>query len=169
MPDVSPSLRSEVRPGLAQWHRGTSNGLHELLLRAVAPRWRSRVLLTTLAAMAALTRSIGLPSPRGIAMAQLGDLVRAKALWHGAARAFGPKEARARRVVPRLVPPLEKRAFIAEIQAPPRQQAVGVNGRIGFDRRPFGCRHGLRDLYETSRSACRAPSRHRPRPRYRRH
>jgi hypothetical protein len=38
---------------------------------------------------------------RGIAMAQLGDLVRAKALLRGAARGFGPKEtvARARCVV----------------------------------------------------------------------
>lgn len=38
---------------------------------------------------------------RGIAMAQLGDLVRAKALLHQAARTFGPKEtvARARCVV----------------------------------------------------------------------
>ncbi len=33
---------------------------------------------------------------RGIAMAQLGDLVRAKALMRSAARAFGPKEAAAR-------------------------------------------------------------------------
>src|ERR1700719_3741098 len=33
---------------------------------------------------------------RGIAMAQLGELVRAKALLRGAARAFGPKEAVAR-------------------------------------------------------------------------
>src|ERR1700745_780135 len=33
---------------------------------------------------------------RGIAMAQLGDLVRAKALVQSAARAFGPKEAVAR-------------------------------------------------------------------------
>jgi len=33
---------------------------------------------------------------RGIAMAQLGDFVRAKALLRGAARAFGPKEAVAR-------------------------------------------------------------------------
>src|SRR5579875_3162103 len=33
---------------------------------------------------------------RGIAMAQLGDLVRAKALLRGAARAFGAKEAVAR-------------------------------------------------------------------------
>ena len=33
---------------------------------------------------------------RGIAMAQLGDLVRAKALLRAAARAFGPKEAIAR-------------------------------------------------------------------------
>jgi hypothetical protein len=33
---------------------------------------------------------------RGIAMAQLGDLVRAKALLKSAARAFGPKEAMAR-------------------------------------------------------------------------
>src|SRR6201989_2868525 len=33
---------------------------------------------------------------RGIAMAQLGDLVRAKALVRSAARAFGPKEADAR-------------------------------------------------------------------------
>src|ERR1700687_4949757 len=38
---------------------------------------------------------------RGIAMAQLGDFVRAKTLVRSAARAFGPKEAvaRARRVV----------------------------------------------------------------------
>src|SRR5260370_37943118 len=38
---------------------------------------------------------------RGIAMAELGDLVRAKALLRSAARAFGPKEgvARGRRVV----------------------------------------------------------------------
>src|SRR5919108_462267 len=33
---------------------------------------------------------------RGIAMAQLGDLIRAKALVRSAARAFGPKEAVAR-------------------------------------------------------------------------
>src|ERR1700742_2750376 len=33
---------------------------------------------------------------RGIAMAQLGDLTRAKALVRRAARAFGPKEAMAR-------------------------------------------------------------------------
>src|SRR5688572_1620158 len=33
---------------------------------------------------------------RGIAMAQLGDFVRAKALLRSAARAFGPKEALAR-------------------------------------------------------------------------
>src|SRR5208283_1003491 len=33
---------------------------------------------------------------RGIAMAQLGDLDRAKTLLRGAARAFGPKEAVAR-------------------------------------------------------------------------
>ena len=33
---------------------------------------------------------------RGIAMAQLGDFVRAKALVRSAARAFGPKEAVAR-------------------------------------------------------------------------
>lgn len=33
---------------------------------------------------------------RGIAMAQLGDLVRAKALSKSAARAFGPREAVAR-------------------------------------------------------------------------
>src|ERR1700683_5213135 len=33
---------------------------------------------------------------RGIAMAQLGDFVRAKALLRKAARAFGPKEAVAR-------------------------------------------------------------------------
>jgi hypothetical protein len=36
------------------------------------------------------------PALRGIAMAQLGDLVRAKALLRRAARAFGPKEAVAR-------------------------------------------------------------------------
>ena len=46
---------------------------------------------------------------RGIAMAQLGDLVRAKALLQSAACAFGPKEAVAcaRCAVPRLVPLLE--------------------------------------------------------------
>jgi hypothetical protein len=33
---------------------------------------------------------------RGIAMAQLGDLIRVKALLRSAARAFGPKEALAR-------------------------------------------------------------------------
>ena len=33
---------------------------------------------------------------RGIAIAQLGDLVRARALLHSATRAFGPKEAVAR-------------------------------------------------------------------------
>ena len=33
---------------------------------------------------------------RGVAMAQLGDFVRAKALLRGAVRAFGPKEAVAR-------------------------------------------------------------------------
>ena len=33
---------------------------------------------------------------RGIAMAQLGDLARAKVLLRRAARAFGPKEAAAR-------------------------------------------------------------------------
>ena len=36
------------------------------------------------------------PALRGIAMAQLGDLIRAKALLRVAARAFGPKEALAR-------------------------------------------------------------------------
>ena len=39
---------------------------------------------------------------RGIAMAQLGDLVRAKALLRSAARAFGPKEAE--RTLARLDP-----------------------------------------------------------------
>src|SRR5205809_2651491 len=38
---------------------------------------------------------------RGIAMAQLGDLVRAKALLRNAARAFGPKEGRGPREVRR--------------------------------------------------------------------
>jgi hypothetical protein len=38
---------------------------------------------------------------RGIAMAQLGDLVRAKTLLRSAARAFGPKEAVARGGRPR--------------------------------------------------------------------
>jgi hypothetical protein len=42
---------------------------------------------------------------RGIAMAQLGDLVRAKALLRRAARAFGPKEAMAR-----------ARCFVAEVE-----------------------------------------------------
>jgi len=42
---------------------------------------------------------------RGIAMAQLGDLVRAKALLRRAARAFGPREAVAR-----------ARCFVAEVE-----------------------------------------------------
>ncbi len=49
--------------------------------------------LITAAARALATPALAL---RGIAMAQLGDLVRAKALLRSAARAFGPKEAVAR-------------------------------------------------------------------------
>jgi len=57
-------------------------------LAAGDPLWAlNRVALRDDAAALAL---------RGIAMAQLGDLVRAKALLRGAARAFGPKEAVAR-------------------------------------------------------------------------
>ena len=57
---------------------------------------------------------------RGIAMAQLGDLVRAKALLRRAARAFGPKEAvaRARCVV--------AEAEIALVVARPRLAGEGA-------------------------------------------
>src|SRR6202165_53443 len=51
---------------------------------------------------------------RGIAMAQLGDLVRAKALLRSAARAFGPKEAGAR-----------ARCVVAEAEIPLVSRDVG--------------------------------------------
>ena len=47
---------------------------------------------------------------RGIAMAQLGDLVRAKALLRRAARAFGPKEAVARARSPSCAIAMPRRA-----------------------------------------------------------
>jgi hypothetical protein len=56
---------------------------------------------------------------RGIAMAQLGDLVRAKALLRSAARAFGPKEAvaRARCVVAEAEIALVSRDFRSSAKA----------------------------------------------------
>lgn len=56
---------------------------------------------------------------RGIAMAQLGDLVRAKALLKGAARAFGPREAvaRARCVVAEAEIALASRDLIWPVKA----------------------------------------------------
>src|ERR1700733_6312151 len=51
---------------------------------------------------------------RGIAMAQLGDLVRAKALLRSAARAFGPREAVAR-----------ARCVVAEAETAPASRDLG--------------------------------------------
>ena len=58
-------------------------------------RWR-RVILSGALKRVALRDDAPALALRGIAMAQLGDLVRAKALLRGAARAFGQKEAVAR-------------------------------------------------------------------------
>src|SRR4030081_1594204 len=57
---------------------------------------------------------------RGIAMAQLGDLVRAKALLRSAARAFGPKEAvsRARCIVAEAEIALVSRDLVVGSGAP---------------------------------------------------
>ena len=61
---------------------------------------------------------------RGIAMAQLGDLVRASALVRSAARAFGPKEA-----VDRAKRPSRAKFAEALREEPGRQAALLPNGR----------------------------------------
>src|SRR3546814_15323813 len=75
---------------------------------------------------------------RGIAMAQLGDLVRAKALLKSAARAFGPKEAvaRARCVVAEAEIALVSRDLGWPSKAPDRARAT-LEGR-GEDRKSVG-------------------------------
>ena len=59
---------------------------------------------------------------RGIAMAQLGDLERAKALLKEAARAFGPREAVAR---------ARCRVALGEIALAARRRKPGDHGRGG--------------------------------------
>jgi len=65
---------------------------------------------------------------RGIAMAQLGDLVRAKTLLRSAARAFGPKEAmaRARCVVAEADGLVSKARLGSDLYEAIRQVARGV-------------------------------------------
>ncbi|HET6676135.1 MAG TPA: hypothetical protein VFG71_12385 [Nitrospiraceae bacterium] len=100
---------------------------------------------------------------RGIAMAQLGDLVRAKALVRRAARAFGPKEAaaRARCVVAEAEIALVSRELgwparaldAARATRPGERRARAVSrGPVPpFDRAPqrgraYSCRPGSRAL-----------------------
>src|SRR5258706_9873796 len=55
---------------------------------------------------------------RGVPMAQLGDLVRAKALLKSAARAFGPKEAAART---RCIVPYAQNPLVSpDLSRPPK-------------------------------------------------
>src|SRR5580693_3465068 len=71
---------------------------------------------------------------RGIAMAQLGDLVRAKVLLRNAARAFGPQEAvaRARCVVAEAEIALASREIIWPAKAFDGARAtIGVHGDRG--------------------------------------
>ena len=58
---------------------------------------------------------------RGIAMAQLGDLVRAKALLRRAARGFGPKEAVARA---RCIVAEAEIALVSRDLAGPRRRSI---------------------------------------------
>ncbi len=64
---------------------------------------------------------------RGIAMAQLGDLVRAKALLRRAARAFGPREAVAR-----------ARCVVAEAEI------ALVSRDLGWPAKPLDAAHARR-------------------------
>ena len=70
---------------------------------------------------------------RGIAMAQLGDLVRAKALLRRAARAFGPKEAVAR-----------ARCVVAEAEIALVSRDLGFSGKALGTARAALERHGDR-------------------------
>src|SRR5438093_162387 len=71
---------------------------------------------------------------RGIAMAQLGDLVRAKALVRSAARAFGPKEAVAR-----------GRCVVAEAEI------ALVSRDLGWPAKALGAARGQRDEHGAER------------------
>src|SRR5262245_39533320 len=86
------------RPGVAQ--RPGAPAAMDSLIAAAARALAAGAPLEALKRVALRDDAPAL-ALRGIAMAQLGDLVRAKALLRGAARAFGTKEAvsRARCVV----------------------------------------------------------------------
>ena len=83
---------------------------------------------------------------RGIAMAQLGDLVRAKALLRSAARAFSPREAVARA---RCVVAEAEIALVSRDLGWPAEGARRGAGDAGSARRP-GERGACADI---SRSA----------------
>src|SRR5262245_59114668 len=70
---------------------------------------------------------------RGIAMAQLGDLVRAKALLRTAARAFGPRETVAR-----------ARCIVAEAEIALASRELGWSPRALADARATLEAHGDR-------------------------
>src|SRR5262245_12614238 len=74
---------------------------------------------------------------RGIAMAQLGDLVRAKALLRNAAHAFGPKEAVARA---RCVVAEAEIALVSRDLTWPCEGARRGAGDARSARRPHKCR-----------------------------
>jgi hypothetical protein len=77
---------------------------------------------------------------RGIAMAQLGDLVRAKALVRSAARAFGPKEAvaRARCVVAEAEIALASRELSWPAKAPTLRERASKSMATVLTRRTRG-------------------------------
>ena len=74
---------------------------------------------------------------RGIAMAQLGDLVRAKALLRSAARAFGPKEAVARA---RCVVAEAEIALVSRDLGWPAKELDAARADARSARRPRKCR-----------------------------
>ena len=87
---------------------------------------------------------------RGIAMAQLGDLVRAKALLRSAARAFGPKEAVAR-----------ARCVVAEAEIALVSRDLGWPAKALDAARATLHEHGDRANAKIQRAAKRRPPFHR--------
>src|SRR6202162_4354147 len=75
---------------------------------------------------------------RGIAMAQLGDFVRAKALLRRAARAFGPKEAVARA---RCVVAEAEIALVSRDLGWPAKTLDAAGGARGGHRRRINAAH----------------------------
>ncbi len=95
-PGSSSSIAAKLSPGHRNGGSDKSDGLPmDSLITAAA---RALALGDPLGALKRVALRDDAPALalRGIAMAQLGDLVRAKALLQSAARAFGPKEAVAR-------------------------------------------------------------------------